>query len=155
MPYILLVMGLLIGFYALYRFMLKASVEQVQALFLAAGALGIAAALFFLSVTGRFTAALGIIAASLPFFMGFLQSRKKHKQTQEGAQKDEGRSSVMDREEALRILGLEGQEPDTEEIKRAYKRLIKKVHPDIQGSEWMASKLNDAKDFLLKGKSQK
>ena len=30
------------------------------------------------------------------------------------------------------------------------KRLMKKVHPDTQGSEWMASKLNDAKDYLLK-----
>lgn len=57
-------------------------------------------------------------------------------------------TSTLDREEALSILGL-GAEATEEEIIAAHRRLIQKVHPDRGGSDYLASRINQAKDFLL------
>ena len=55
----------------------------------------------------------------------------------------------MTRAEALEVLGLpEGASRD--DVQAAYKRLIRKVHPDTPGgSEYLASKLNQARQTLL------
>lgn len=54
----------------------------------------------------------------------------------------------MTRADALKILGLnEGASAD--EIKSAYRRLMRQMHPDHGGSSWMAAKLNEAKKVLL------
>ncbi len=50
--------------------------------------------------------------------------------------------------EALAILGLEG-EPTPEQINRAYKKLMSKLHPDHGGSNYLAAKVNKAKETLL------
>ena len=54
----------------------------------------------------------------------------------------------MTRKEALEVLGLKDG-ADTAEIKAAHKKLIKKTHPDQEGSQWLAAKINQAKDTLL------
>ncbi|MEM7443617.1 MAG: DnaJ domain-containing protein [Pseudomonadota bacterium] len=56
----------------------------------------------------------------------------------------------MSRDEAFAILGLEEGASD-EDIRHAHKRLMLKVHPDQGGSDYLATKLNEAKDILLKG----
>lgn len=150
MPYILLVIGILIGLFALYRFMMKAEPHQIRALFLTAAILGVGLALFVLSVTGRFPAALGIIVAILPFIYGYLRNRKQSRQdTAAGEDTRQNAHTSLDRQEALEILGLEG-EPSEAEIKAAYKKLMKKMHPDQEGSKWMSTKVNAARDVLLK-----
>ncbi len=54
----------------------------------------------------------------------------------------------MTRDEAWSVLGLRpGATPD--EIQSAYKRLMMACHPDHGGSDWLASRLNQAKDMLL------
>jgi DnaJ domain len=54
----------------------------------------------------------------------------------------------MTRDEAYAVLGLKnGATPD--DIKSAHKRLMKDFHPDKGGSDYLASKINAAKDVLL------
>ena len=57
---------------------------------------------------------------------------------------------VMSREEALQVLGLEG-DPSDAQIIEAHRRLMQKLHPDRGGSSYLAAKINQAKDTLLGG----
>lgn len=53
-------------------------------------------------------------------------------------------------EEALQILGLQPG-ASREDIGKAHKSLIQKLHPDRGGNDYLAAKVNAAKDQLLKG----
>lgn len=66
--------------------------------------------------------------------------------TNEGPQP--GTSASLDREEALSILGLD-QDASEDDIIAAHRRLIQKLHPDRGGSDYLASRINQAKDSLL------
>ena len=54
----------------------------------------------------------------------------------------------MREEEAWRVLGLQPG-ANADEIKTAYQRLMQKVHPDLGGSDYLAAKLNQAREILL------
>jgi DnaJ-class molecular chaperone len=56
----------------------------------------------------------------------------------------------MGADEARRILGV-GDGASPEDIKAAYRRLMAQMHPDKGGSDYLAAKVNQAKDVLLKG----
>ncbi|MBO6783309.1 MAG: molecular chaperone DnaJ [Alphaproteobacteria bacterium] len=51
-------------------------------------------------------------------------------------------------EEARQILGVEADASDAD-IEAAWRREMKRAHPDQGGSDWMAAKVNQAKDVLL------
>jgi len=148
MPYLLLVIGLLIGLYALYRFFINADVQQVKAFFLLAIAVVLCMALFTLAVTGRLPAAIAIMSAVAPLALGWWKARRDERaEILEPGLHDE----VRTHDEALDVLGLSNG-ANEKDIKAAYKKLMQKVHPDHEGSEWMAAKLNQARDILLKDK---
>lgn len=143
MPYIIIIVGVLIGLYALYRFFLSASVEQVKALFITAAFVIVCIVMFFLALTGRFGPAVAILVVAAPIFWPVIK-KKLNIETPPAPS-----AAPMTREEALKILNVYDGVSE-EEINEAYKRLMLKVHPDNQGSDWMAVKLNQARDLLLK-----
>ncbi|GAB3125982.1 DnaJ domain-containing protein [Novispirillum itersonii] len=115
-----------------------------------------------LALTGRLGLAFATLMAMAPWVMRGLQMwqagrtirdmlrprPKPQAQTETRQAPSPPRPGTMDRSEALRVLGL----PETataDEVQAAYRRLMGQVHPDKGGSDWMAAKLNEARERLL------
>jgi DnaJ-class molecular chaperone len=54
----------------------------------------------------------------------------------------------MTHEEAYQILGLQAG-ASAEDIINAHRTLMKKLHPDLGGTNYLAARVNEAKDTLL------
>lgn len=141
MAYLLLVIGIVLAVTGLYRYILKSSPRQVKALFLAVAAFGVGLAAFVFAFTGKLPAAIAILAALWPIAVSYLKNRP--------APSAAPGNLPLTEKEAYEVLGLpHGASPD--DIRAAHLRLMKKVHPDQKGSDWLAKKINAARDLLLK-----
>ena len=58
------------------------------------------------------------------------------------------RVGPMRRAEALEVLGLADPVSDSD-VRAAWVRLMRVAHPDGGGSDWLAARVNQAKDVLL------
>ena len=148
MQYILLFIAIIMAIIGLYRFFSVANRRQIISFFLCAVAFTIIVALFYMAVTGKLAAALGLFAALWPVGAAMWHNFRGMKKFSDSMGSSAKQNTEMNKKEALEILGLEGN-PDPEEIVKAYKKLMAKVHPDNEDSKWMASKLNAAKEYLL------
>jgi hypothetical protein len=73
---------------------------------------------------------------------------RAHPDWREAASQAGPNDGPMTREEALAVLGLaEGATLD--QIRAAHRRLMRTAHPDQGGSDWLAARLNQARDILL------
>lgn len=85
-------------------------------------------------------------AESEPLLVSYLDEAFTgwREQYQSGA----GNTEAMSRAEALEVLGLDADAGESEIID-AHRKLMARVHPDRGGVDWMAVKLNQARDVLL------
>lgn len=70
------------------------------------------------------------------------------REAEQGQHAGPANKSGLDQAEALEILGLEPG-ATRKDIITAHRRLMQKVHPDRGGSDYLAAKINQAKDLLL------
>jgi hypothetical protein len=93
-------------------------------------------------------------AESRKLLMAYLDRRSsgRREYAQHGAdarQRAASSSGKMSEEEAYQILGLEPG-AGAEEIGNAYRTLMKKLHPDQGGTTYLAARVNEAKEVLLR-----
>ena len=92
----------------------------------------------------------GESAALLESFLDRYHPDWRERYAQNASRKQSGASGFgsMTRKEAYQILGLESG-ASREEIHQAWRRLVRAVHPDSGGSEFLTAKINAARDLLL------
>ena len=56
---------------------------------------------------------------------------------------------TMSEDEARSVLGLKAT-ASAEEIRSAHRKLIAQLHPDKGGTDYLAAKINEARDYLLR-----
>lgn len=85
---------------------------------------------------------------SLQLLEGYLEQRFEDATHTENPQEHTAPAGGMSHKEALEVLGL-GDDADHEAIVTAHRKLMQKLHPDRGGSDYLAAKINQAKDLLL------
>jgi DnaJ-domain-containing protein 1 len=125
----------------------KTAVRTLQWRFLAGG-LSVAAfaAAAYLTIEGGW--GKGIVLFVLGLWMATLV-RTPRAQPRAGGSVG-GKSEPVGLSEARAILGV-APDASREEIEDAYKRLMRRAHPDQGGTTGLAAQLNAARDRLLRG----
>ena len=129
----------------------RASVMTVKSLFAWIGALaGISLALL-LVLSGRGGIALGALTLFGPLI--WQRWRASHPAAAAGSRQrapppPRRQGGNMTRAEAYDVLGLHPGASEAE-IRAAHHRLMRAAHPDSGGSDWLATRINQARDVLL------
>ena len=138
----------------------RASVATIKSLFAWIAALGGIALALLLILSGREGIALGALAMFGPLIWRQWQAYRmgmraggQQQSTGSGTNRPPPRrpTSGMTVEEAYQVLGLRPGATEAE-IREAHHRLMRTAHPDSGGSDWLATRINQARDVLLRPK---
>ena len=152
MPYIIILIGFFLLLYVISRYMKSSNSPRTNKIFRYGFAIVLGLLAYFFLAMAKNIPIGGILA-----LLSFLSARgtlwrflinKEASQAENSTSKASNNPAKMTREEALDVLGLTGT-PSKEEIKEAHLKMMLKVHPDQGGSDYLASKLNQARDMLL------
>lgn len=146
--YLLLIIGLLATVAGVSSYIRNANREQIATLIVIIGTLMISGIVFLLAITGRLPAIFGIATAIWPLIYSIWKSYQQVKAEEKVYAHLSSLNNTMARAEALAILGLKG-DPTEDVIRAAHRRLMLRLHPDTEGSQWLAQKINTARDVLL------
>jgi hypothetical protein len=129
------------------------SIKQFSIWTLAIGGLALTVMLF---LTGRGSLAIAALVLLGPMVWSWVAEGKRGKVPPPGGgganwnRRPGARpSSGMSVAEALEVLGLTPGASKAE-IRAAHHRLMRASHPDAGGSDWLAARINQARDVLLK-----
>jgi hypothetical protein len=121
----------------------RARVATIKALLAWVAALAGLSLVGMLFLTGKGPAALSGLVLAGPLVWRFWKENRSR------AVPGVSFGGRMGRKEALAVLGLvEGASES--DIRAAWVRLMRVVHPDSGGTDWLASRVNQAKDVLLR-----
>ena len=142
----------------------RASVTSIKSLFAWIAALGGITLALLLVLSGREGIAFGALAMFGPLiwqrwqaYRAGLSSRPNRQQSNRadnasgnGRQPPPRRPATgMTLDEAYQVLGLRPGATEAE-IRAAHHRLMRTAHPDSGGSDWLATRINLARDVLLR-----
>ena len=131
----------------------RASVTTIKSLFAWIIALGGISLALLLLLSGRGGIALGALTLFGPLI--WQKWRASHpaaaafgRQQQAPPPPPPRRQGNLTREEAYQVLGLQPGATEAE-IRAAHHRLMRTAHPDSGGSDWLATRINQARDVLV------
>src|SRR5215203_2762249 len=130
----------------------RASVRDIKTLFAWIAALGGLSLALLLILTGRGGLAISGLLLFGPLLWQRWQAARHGVSFGAGPR---GRATPpprgagpMSRDEAYQVLGLQPGASEAE-IRAAHRRLMRGAHPDSGGSDWLAARINQARDVLL------
>lgn len=124
----------------------RAPVGGVKVLLAWVAALAGLSLMAMLVLTGRGGLALGGLLLGGPAVWRYWQQQRRAGPRGSGGARAGPR---LGRTEALSVLGLEEGASDAD-VQAAWVRLMRVVHPDGGGSDWLAARVNQARDVLLR-----
>jgi DnaJ family protein C protein 19 len=122
----------------------RARVDTIKSFGIWTVAIGGLALAVLLFLTGRGATAIAALAMLGPLVWSWVgQSRMP------GSGILTPRAAGMSRAEAYQVLGLQPGASEAD-IRAAHRRLMQTAHPDLGGSDWLATRINQARDVLLR-----
>lgn len=163
---LLLIVALLGAIYFFLRWFARTPPEKVGQILRRSGFTLFLVVIVFLALTGRLNWIFALIAALIPWMQRafgllrlapLLQRLYQQFRGQASAgQSDNSQkrpppnpdTSTMTESDAYEALGLKPG-VGRDEIIAAHRKLMQKLHPDRGGNDWLASRINKARDLLL------